>query len=694
MKQSNAKVIMIAALALLFCITGSHAAQKSTSLPSVGIQKFQGETQSLTIDRQYVTPMFKVDGNKLLSQPHSAQAEQGGEDIASAVEIPSLPYTTTGTTVGYIDDYDEACDLASTSPDVVYFYIATGHDLLNISLCGAGTDYRTHLWVYENSEAQLVDCNRFSAECGGELKSALTNVEVFPGNTYYIVIDGDYGASGNYELDITSSPAPASFARHPALADAGNGNMIFAYEYESPLETQLYWLGTNNGGATVSPAIYWSLENLATYPSIEYFGSGTQFYGTFTAPYQTADSGGSTYLVDIADPLNPDLWTLSSFPWEQFGWHDMKKADIAANNGLEIWNWGMMSMVHSTHYGSPEVIDGPHVSYPTGENTGSINWYTGVDGCNTTECDIDPVTLRGIAVYDVYDSDSSQWVLFLTQVFTNDWLADFNAWVYDVGSINEHVQNPSVATYNGRVIVATEYWPEAGGDDRDIIVWMTSDSDMINMDYTVLVNSPFAERYPKIEHVADETFILSFHRNDSFFTMYTIDNGATWTEPQPFILEGSNAVGEYRFSDFGDNGAFAIWEYQNDGDSSIMVRFDYTQIVDGDLDGWPDVDDNCPAVYNPTQGDADGIPPGDACCCVGPRGNANNDPEDKTNISDITYLIQFLFGVPNGPAPGCPSEANTNGDPEEKVNITDVTYLTTHLFGVPAGPAPPDCPVY
>jgi hypothetical protein len=493
-------------------------------------------------------------------------------------------------------------------------------------------------------------------------------------------------------MDITSSPAPASFARHPGLADAGTGSMIFTYEYESPLDTQLYWLGTDNGGATVSPAIYWSFETLPTYPSIEHF-SGNQFYGTFRAPYQTADSGAPTYLVEISDPLNPDFWGLSYWDWSAYGWHDQKMADIATNSGRQSWEWGMISMIHSTHYESPAIVDAPHISYPT-TSTGqaTISWFTGVDGCNSTECDIDPITFKGLSVFDVYDTDSSQWVLFLRQDFTDNWAADPNAWVYDIGSANEHVQNPSVAAYNGRVIVATEYWPEAGGDDRDIVVWMTSDSDMINMDYTVLVNTPDAERYPKIEHVANETFILSFHRNDSFFTMYTADNGATWTDPQAYTLPGSHAVGEYRFSDFGDNGNYAIWQYQNDGDSSIMVRFDYTQVVDGDMDGWPDIDDNCPSVYNPTQGDADGQPPGDACCCLGTRGNTNGDPEDKTNISDVTYLVQYLFGVPNGAAPPCPYEGNANGDPEEKVNITDVTYMTNYLFGVPAGPEPPPCP--
>jgi hypothetical protein len=79
-------------------------------------------------------------------------------------------------------------------------------------------------------------------------------------------------------------------------------------------------------------------------------------------------------------------------------------------------------------------------------------------------------------------------------------------------------------------------------------------------------------------------------------------------------------------------------------------------------------------------------------CCNGIRGNANNDPEDKVNISDVTFLTTYLFGIPSGPPPECLEEGNANGDPEEKTNISDVTYLINYLFGIPNGPPPPACP--
>ena len=79
-------------------------------------------------------------------------------------------------------------------------------------------------------------------------------------------------------------------------------------------------------------------------------------------------------------------------------------------------------------------------------------------------------------------------------------------------------------------------------------------------------------------------------------------------------------------------------------------------------------------------------------CCIGIRGNANSDADDKANIADVAFLINYLFGSPVGPEPACRDEGNVNGDVDDKVNIGDVTYLIDYLYGIPLGPAPQPCP--
>ncbi|MDH4156184.1 MAG: hypothetical protein OEW00_02770, partial [candidate division Zixibacteria bacterium] len=64
----------------------------------------------------------------------------------------------------------------------------------------------------------------------------------------------------------------------------------------------------------------------------------------------------------------------------------------------------------------------------------------------------------------------------------------------------------------------------------------------------------------------------------------------------------------------------------------------------------------------------------------------------KVNVSDVSYLLAYLFGIPSGPPPACPAEGNANGGPDSKVNISDVSYLLAYLFGIPSGPPPAACP--
>lgn len=136
-------------------------------------------------------------------------------------------------------------------------------------------------------------------------------------------------------------------------------------------------------------------------------------------------------------------------------------------------------------------------------------------------------------------------------------------------------------------------------------------------------------------------------------------------------------------------------------DEVVDEGLDQTWYEDADDDGFGNaavtaVDCSQPTGYVDNDLDCDDtdpeIGPCGGGCCLGSRGNANNDPEDKVNISDVTFMTAYLFGIPAGPAPVCQEEGNANGDPDEKINISDVTFLTAYLFGIPAGPSPPACP--
>jgi hypothetical protein len=141
----------------------------------------------------------------LIFIPQLIKAQRvGGEDIASAVAISSLPFNDTGNTCSFADDYDEICPFNATgSADVVYSYTPASDEFITIDLCASS--YDTKVYVYENSASpgSPYACN--DDACGDDgFKSQIPGISLTNGNTYYIVVDGYGGDCGNYTLDIFS----------------------------------------------------------------------------------------------------------------------------------------------------------------------------------------------------------------------------------------------------------------------------------------------------------------------------------------------------------------------------------------------------------------------------------------------------------------------------------------------------------
>ncbi len=77
-----------------------------------------------------------------------------------------------------------------------------------------------------------------------------------------------------------------------------------------------------------------------------------------------------------------------------------------------------------------------------------------------------------------------------------------------------------------------------------------------------------------------------------------------------------------------------------------------------------------------------------AGCCRNTRGNASNDPNDAANISDIVFLVNYLFF--EGPPPVCWDEANVDGSADQVIDISDLTYFVSYIFY--GGAQLPPCP--
>ena len=116
---------------------------------------------------------------------------------------------------------------------------------------------------------------------------------------------------------------------------------------------------------------------------------------------------------------------------------------------------------------------------------------------------------------------------------------------------------------------------------------------------------------------------------------------------------------------------------------------------DSDQDDIPDIDDNCPDVYNPDQADCDGNGIGDACdpftdcninlipdvCDIadGTSEDCNtNDVPDECDIANDTSEDCNSNGIPDE----CEVDCNSNGIPDD-CDITDGTSEDCNLNGIP-----------
>ena len=129
-------------------------------------------------------------------------SKQGGDTVSDAFPIGAIPFTVTGTTAGYVNNYDWECPYDSMSPDVVYSFTPGSDITIEVDLCGSSYDTKTFIY---DEDLNVIACNDdfyYDAICG-YYTSLIEEAFLAGGDTYFIIIDGYGNDHGDYLLNIT-----------------------------------------------------------------------------------------------------------------------------------------------------------------------------------------------------------------------------------------------------------------------------------------------------------------------------------------------------------------------------------------------------------------------------------------------------------------------------------------------------------
>ncbi len=143
-------------------------------------------------------------GNYVFTMEPGDTTTIAGNTCDDAIEIASLPYTTTGNSCG--DFTDECIITDAQSSDVIYELTLDSGYYLTASLIGSS--YDTKIAVFQDECCTGAGTEYlYNDDFGDDLQSQVT--AAFPAGTYYIVVDGYNGACGDYALNVFEADPPA-----------------------------------------------------------------------------------------------------------------------------------------------------------------------------------------------------------------------------------------------------------------------------------------------------------------------------------------------------------------------------------------------------------------------------------------------------------------------------------------------------
>jgi len=468
-----------------------------------------------------------------------------------------------------------------------------------------------------------------------------------------------------------SKRSPDDSALHPALGYDGSAYVVRMYEIYAPSDRYIFVYRSDDDGANFEGNC-WIDMNGASYSSIDYWGSGTQFFGTFLPPSDYVFNP-AFMLLDMPDPMNCTSWNVTFSSLVPSGFDEMRMIEIAADNNQQSWNWGFESAIISGEpLGTPEIDVPVLFGHSAPGSPYGYFFPTVFENCRTTGADIDPTTGKAYAVYDRYDTVDDQYQMLVWQVFYYDWSLTCNSAEIIHPDPDLHIRYPVVCTYDDNVLVVAAAYHDSDPANFQLICFCTDDGDVDNLTISATIAStPLAENYPDISHIEDDLYVVVYYSDDNIYASWTGDAGLTWSAPVQINDPALQVYGEYRFADIGDGGTKVGFEYVDAGE--VKIHWQDLPVLDTDGDGVAFFADNCPDDYNPLQINDDTDEWGNACDNCPNDDNSNqldSDGDGAGNACDVCPFDEFddadndghCADVDNCPDDNNPTQANDDTD--------------------------------
>ena len=461
--------------------------------------------------------------------------------------------------------------------------------------------------------------------------------------------------------------------QHPAIGRATDGSLMTGYEIDADTASYVLWRYSQDDGQTWNGDMYFTVNNLK-FPTLDYFGSGTTFYGTGVTPMNFL-SGAGVILFEFNDITDSTTWLPYWTDYSDNGWYGMKSIDLATSNTQQTWNWGLSSLVMSISDAQYNVADAPAIySQISALGYVQLSWYPNKGGCDHTATCIDTPAARAYSAYDRWNAPRMQWEIFLRRDHFDDWSQTVTAATLQCDDTTQQMQRPAIAAYGDTILVIAETWNRADSANSDIVCWAGFDGTVSGMTCLgAIAASNDAETAPELAHLGGNDFVCTYAKNGNLYAQMTCDGGLTWSAALKINTDDGSVTGRYATADISSDGDRVVWEFLSAGDSVIAI--DTLGTLDTDNDGIALCEDNCPFDPNPGQADGDGDGVGDACdACPGFDDFADADSD---TIAD---------GCDN-----CPAVANNNQDDFDSDGIGDACDICTDSdgdgFGDPGFPA-------